>query len=73
LRALALNRGDVVSRRKLMQAVWGSTIATSGALDTLVNTLREKLSAGHPDLITTVRRSGYTLVADADQMRITSQ
>ncbi len=56
-----------------MQAVWGSTIATSGALDTLVNTLREKLSAGHPDLITTVRRSGYTLVADADQMRITSQ
>jgi DNA-binding winged helix-turn-helix (wHTH) protein len=53
-----------------MQAVWGSTIATSGALDTLVNALREKLSAGHPDLIETVRGSGYTLIADTDPMRI---
>jgi DNA-binding response OmpR family regulator len=70
LRTLALNRGEVVSRRQLMQAVWGSTIATSGALDTLVNTLREKLSAGHPDLIETVRGSGYTLIADTDPMRI---
>jgi DNA-binding response OmpR family regulator len=69
LRALALNRGEVVSRRQLMQAVWGSTIATSGALDTLVNTVREKLSAGHLGLIATVRGSGYTLVADPEPIR----
>jgi DNA-binding response OmpR family regulator len=70
LRSLALNRGDVVSRRQLMQAVWGSTIATAGALDTLVNTLREKLNAGHPDLLTTVRGIGYTLVEDTNPIRV---
>jgi DNA-binding response OmpR family regulator len=70
LRTLALNCGDVVSRRQLMQAVWSSTIATSGALDTLVNTLREKLNAGHPDLIATVRGIGYALVDDTDRKRV---
>jgi DNA-binding response OmpR family regulator len=69
LRALALHRGEVVSRRQLMQAVWGSTISSSGALDTLVNAVREKLNAGHSDPIKTVRGSGYTLVADPDPMR----
>jgi DNA-binding response OmpR family regulator len=73
LRALALNRGEVVSRRQLMQAVWGSTIATSGALDTLVNTVREKLGAGHPDFIATVRGSGYTLVVDTNPVRNPNQ
>jgi DNA-binding response OmpR family regulator len=66
LRALAHRRGEVVSRRQLMQAVWGTTIASHGALDTLVNTLREKLHAEKPGLITTVRGVGYTLVEDAD-------
>lgn len=70
LRALALHRGEVVSRRQLMQAVWGSTITSPGALDTLVNILREKLNAGNPDQIRTVRGSGYTLVADPEPLRI---
>ncbi|MGC1463071.1 MAG: response regulator transcription factor [Terracidiphilus sp.] len=69
LRALALHRGEVVSRRQLMQAVWGSTISSSGALDTLVNTLREKLNTGQPDPIRTVRGSGYTLVDDLEPVR----
>jgi len=64
LRTLALRRGEVVSRRQLMQAVWGSTISAPGALDTLVNTVREKLGARHPELIVTVRGVGYTLTAD---------
>ena len=70
LRALILNRGEIVSRRQLMQAVWGSTITSAGALDTLVNTLREKLNTGHLDPIRTVRGSGYTLVADQEPFRI---
>jgi DNA-binding response OmpR family regulator len=66
LRALALHRGEVVSRRILMQAVWGTTIVSHGALDTLVNTLRDKLSAGQPGLIATVRSAGYALADEAD-------
>jgi DNA-binding response OmpR family regulator len=49
-----------------MQAVWGTTIISHGALDTLVNTLREKLNAEQLGLITTARGLGYTLVEDAD-------
>jgi DNA-binding response OmpR family regulator len=66
LRALALNRGEVVARRGLMQAVWGTTIVSHGALDTLVNTLREKLNAGQRGLIETVRGIGYSLVQDPE-------
>jgi DNA-binding response OmpR family regulator len=64
LRTLALHRGEVVSRRKLMQAVWGATAISHGALDTLVNTLREKLNAEKYGLIATVRGIGYSLVDD---------
>jgi len=66
LRALVLNRGEVVTRRQLIQAVWETTILSHGALDTLVNTLREKLNAGQPGLIATVRGVGYSLVEDAE-------
>jgi DNA-binding response OmpR family regulator len=69
LRTLALHRGEVVSRRQLMQSVWGSTISASGTLDTLVNTLREKLGVRHPELIVTVRGVGYTLIADLEPLR----
>jgi DNA-binding winged helix-turn-helix (wHTH) protein len=63
---LSLDRGEVVSRRQLMQAVWGTTIVSNGALDTLVNTLREKIHAKQPGLISTARGVGYSLVEDAD-------
>jgi DNA-binding response OmpR family regulator len=66
LRALVLNRGEVVSRRQLMQAVWGTTIVSHGALDTLVNTLREKLKGQQAGLIATVRGIGYSLADHPD-------
>jgi DNA-binding response OmpR family regulator len=69
LRALAMNRGETVSRRVLMQAVWGTSVASHGALDTLVNTLREKLNGGQPGLIATARGSGYSLVEDAELLK----
>jgi two-component system OmpR family response regulator len=66
LRALVLRRGETTSRRQLMQAVWGTTSVSHGALDTLVNTLREKLNAEQSGLISTVRGIGYSLADDAD-------
>jgi DNA-binding response OmpR family regulator len=69
LHALALQLGETVSRRQLMQAVWGTAVIRPGALDTLVNTLREKLNAKQPGLISTVRGIGYSLVDDAELRR----
>lgn len=66
LRALALHRGEVVTRRQLIQAVWGTEGMSHGALDTLVNSLRDKLNAVQPGLIATIRGSGYSLVEDSD-------
>ena len=70
LRALALRPHEVMSRRQLMQEVWGTTTVSHGALDTLVNTLRDKLGAGQHGRIATVRGVGYSLVEDTRQQRI---
>ena len=69
LRALSMNRGEVLQRRQLMQAVWGSSSVTSGTLDALVNTLRDKLDGEQPGLIITVRGVGYLLDQEADRPR----
>lgn len=70
LRALALHRGQTVPRRELIHAIWESASVSHGALNTLVNALREKLHALQPGLISTVRGGGYSLVEDAEpQMR----
>jgi DNA-binding response OmpR family regulator len=67
--SLALHRGEVVERRQLMQSVWGTIAVSAGALDTLVNTLRDKLAAELPGLITTIRGVGYLLVEEAHLQR----
>lgn len=69
LYTLVLHRGETVSRRQLMQAVWGSTTIRSGALDTLVNTLRGKIETGHSEMIATVRGAGYLLSDNAETQR----
>ena len=66
LRALVLHRGETVSRRQLVQAVWGGAAMSHGALDTLVNSLREKLNAEQPGLISTLRGFGYSLTDAPD-------
>jgi DNA-binding response OmpR family regulator len=62
LRELGLHHGDVVSRRQLMQAVWGTLHVTQGALDTLVGVLREKLDGASTGFIQTERGAGYALL-----------
>jgi DNA-binding response OmpR family regulator len=69
LHALALNYGETVPRRQLMQAVWGADAMSHGALDTLVNSLRTKLSQEQPGLISTIRGSGYSLAASLEHER----
>ena len=61
--ALMQNSGQCVSRQSLMQEVWGTDAEVGqGTLDVLVNSLRGKIDAPHPNkLIHTVRGSGYVL------------
>jgi DNA-binding response OmpR family regulator len=61
--SLIRSAGRCVSRQSLMKGVWGSDPEVgSGALDVLVNSLRNKIDAPYPrKLIGTVRRSGYIL------------
>lgn len=61
--SLVRSAGRCVSRQSLMKGVWGSDPEVgSGALDVLVNSLRNKIDAPYPrKLIRTVRRSGYIL------------
>lgn len=62
--ALLKRAGDVVSRRELLQEVWGySDDVVSRTIDTHVAELRRKLghAPGEPGYIATVSRSGYRL------------
>ena len=62
--ALIKRAGDVVSRRDLLQEVWGySEDVASRTIDTHVAELRRKLGhpAGTPGHIATVARTGYRL------------
>jgi two-component system LytT family response regulator len=62
--ALIKRAGDVVSRRDLLQEVWGySEDVASRTIDTHVAELRRKLGhpAGAPGHIATVARTGYRL------------
>ena len=72
LRALAMHRGEIVTRRQLIQAVWGASVVSHGSLDTLVNGLREKLNLQQEGLISTVRGSGYTLLEDSEFRKVST-
>lgn len=58
LRALAENRGRVLTREQLLEKVWGGTyFGEMRVVDVHLGHVRQKL--GNPDLIATVRGVGY--------------
>jgi DNA-binding response OmpR family regulator len=67
--------GECVSRRKLIEAVWGAKVAVgASALDVLVNSLRSKFDVPHSrKLIATVRGSGYTFRGHSTAERTAAQ
>ncbi|SMC57248.1 response regulator transcription factor [Papillibacter cinnamivorans] len=60
---LVKNKGLVLSRDKIMNAVWGFDFAgESRTVDMHIKSLRQKISeAGGPDVIKTVRSVGYKI------------
>lgn len=63
---LAAQRGDVVSRDALMDAVWGpTTVISTGTLTGSVSELRKALQdpPQQPRIVETIRSRGYRLIA----------
>ncbi|MBO4207408.1 winged helix family transcriptional regulator [Micromonospora echinofusca] len=62
---LTRNRRQVLTRRQLLDAVWGSVHVGERTVDVHVQRLRAKVGDGRP-LVTTVRGVGYRLHDGAD-------
>jgi DNA-binding response OmpR family regulator len=62
LNALALRRGNLVSRAELLKEVWGyRSVVESRTVDTHIAKLRAKIDRGERSRIVTVRKKGYRL------------
>ena len=63
LHCLARHRGNVLSRRDLLEGIWGYRFNPgTNVVDVHVNRVRRKLeAAGLPDLVRTVRGAGYVV------------
>jgi two-component system response regulator PrrA len=72
LEALARHAGSVVSRRRLLELVWGYTFeADTNVVDVFAGYLRRKLEAGgEPRIVHTERGVGFVLRADAVQIAV---
>ncbi|MFU8835589.1 response regulator transcription factor [Roseovarius autotrophicus] len=67
LKVLAENAGDVVSRDKIMQTIYGHALTvTDRAIDAHIARLRKKIPSpnGRVSLIRTVHGAGYSLAAE---------
>ena len=70
LEQLLLERGRCVSRRTLLERVWGLSSSETNVVDVYVNYLRRKLDDHGPcRLIESVRGQGYRIIADAARNR----
>jgi DNA-binding response OmpR family regulator len=58
---LARHAGAIVSRRDLLERVWGDAAAPPRRLDVQISRLRSRLAGLEPYTITTVRKRGYSL------------
>jgi DNA-binding response OmpR family regulator len=62
LNALAVRRGNLVSRAELLKEVWGyRSVVESRTVDTHIAKLRAKIDGGERSRIVTVRKKGYRL------------
>jgi len=60
---LLRHAGEVVTKDELLDAVWPGVNVVEGSLATAVSKLRKALGGGEQDIIVTVPRIGYRLVA----------
>jgi two-component system OmpR family response regulator len=67
LRYLLVNKGRVVSKHQILDAVWQYDFGgDGGVVETYIGYLRRKIDTVEPRLIHTIRGVGYTLRAPLD-------
>jgi DNA-binding response OmpR family regulator len=64
LAALARNEGQVVSKQRLLDLVWGAEAADENLVEVHISSLRRRLGPGAAGVIRTVRGVGYMLHDD---------
>lgn len=69
LTVLARYSGHVVSRKTLMEAVWGDTVVTEHTLSRCIYQLREQLGGaiGDGQIVETLPKRGYRLLVQIEQ------
>lgn len=68
LEQLLRARGGVVTRRALMDAVWGDAAVTDNALDVVLSSLRKRLAQAAPKVqVRTVRGAGVAIEIDENK------
>jgi TolB-like protein/DNA-binding winged helix-turn-helix (wHTH) protein len=67
---LIAHRDRLVTRRELMDTVWGDTVITESALTKAAARLRKALQddSGHPSYLETVHSQGYRFIAAVDEI-----
>lgn len=69
LGVLLENRGDVVTREALLEAVWEESYVDDANLTVAISSLRKTLSSynGHENYIQTIARKGYRFTAEVEE------
>ncbi len=67
---LAQHSGEVVTRRELMDALWGESVVVEAALTRAISELRNLLGddSREPAYIETIRKSGYRLIVAVESI-----
>lgn len=68
LQCFVSNQGEVISKKKLHDEVWGDVYVTDNALTRAISRLRKAFDDEplHPTYIETISKSGYRLIAPVD-------
>ena len=68
---LADRAGEVVSKKSLLQALWGDTFVTENALTRCIAELRKAFQddAEEPKIIQTIPKKGYRLIASVSKLK----
>jgi len=75
LLCLARNAGEVISKKEIIKAVWADTHVSDGVLTYCISELRKAFgdNAKNPQIIQTIPRRGYRLIAPVSEVQATAK
>jgi TolB-like protein/tetratricopeptide (TPR) repeat protein len=75
LLCLAKSAGEVLSKKEIIKAVWAGTYVSDGVLSYCISELRKAFrdDAKNPQIIQTIPRKGYRLIAPVSEVQTTAK